>query len=94
MGCKVRVEKMLVDVADEECHMRPCFQLGFDKGYFTKGRGYTSYHKKPIPVCMTRHLHGCPENSRCPQCNTVSRLSPGAKCEWCKSGVMIPPQEE
>jgi hypothetical protein len=33
---------------------------GEDKGTFSQGQGYTSYHKVPIPVCMTRHMHGCP----------------------------------
>ena len=33
---------------------------GENKGTFAVGRGYTSYFEVPIPMCMTRHLHGCP----------------------------------
>ena len=52
-----------VDVFDKDCGSRSCFGLGFDKGTFVQGRGYTSYHAKPRPVCMTRHLNGCPHRS-------------------------------
>lgn len=50
----------LVDVSDEACGDRPCYRYGLDKGPFTQGIGYTKYWDKPFPVCMTRHLHGCP----------------------------------
>ncbi len=45
---------------DQWCRWRWCLHPGEDKGTFAPGRGYTSYHKTPRPVCMTRHLHGCP----------------------------------
>ena len=47
---------------DELCRYRECFQHGENKGTFIPGRGYTSYHKKPIHVCMTRHMNGCPDD--------------------------------
>lgn len=50
-----------VDVIDADCEHRPCFALGFDKGSFTPGVGYTRYHEGgPRPVCWTRHMNGCP----------------------------------
>jgi hypothetical protein len=64
----VRIQKKLVDVADEKCATRSCFQLGQDKGTFVQGRGYTSYHKNPKWVCLRRMLHGCPTVAVCPQC--------------------------
>ena len=45
---------------DRECWRRPCVSPGLDKGTYTPGRGYTSYHATPIPKCMTRHISGCP----------------------------------
>ena len=45
---------------DNLCWSRECMRPGEDKGSFQVGRGYTSYHAKPKPVCVTRHLHGCP----------------------------------
>ena len=45
---------------DEYCPYRKCYAPGFDKGSFTPGRGYTSYHKVPRPCCMTRLTKGCP----------------------------------
>lgn len=57
----------------DKCWARECMWAGEDKGSYTQGRGYTSYHTKPKPVCMTRHTRGCPhplpepdpENLRC-----------------------------
>lgn len=49
-----------VHVLDELCELRPCLQVGEDKGSYSPGRGYTSYHKHPKLVCMRRHCHGCP----------------------------------
>lgn len=43
-----------------DCPFRECMWPGEDKGSYTVGRGYTSYHDVPIPVCMTRHTEGCP----------------------------------
>jgi hypothetical protein len=83
----IRIGKRNVDVARRDCAQRSCFQLGFDKGSYTPGRGYTSYyrdakgHTIEKPVCMTRHLHGCPINSVCPECRTCSVLAPGDACE-------------
>lgn len=48
------------DVLAEDCVGRPCLWVGEDKGSYTPGRGYTSYHKKPRLVCWTRHQRGCP----------------------------------
>ena len=77
-----------VDVLDRACFERPCFRRGEDKGTFVQGRGYTSYHPQPRRVCMTRHLLGCPDNSVCPECRTVSVLEPGEQCGRCP-GVLV-----
>lgn len=53
-----------VGVVDADCEFRRCFWFGFDKGSFTPGVGYTSYHAQERPVCFTRHLHGCPHKPR------------------------------
>lgn len=47
-------------VLDSMCCARRCLHIGEDKGAFTPGRGYTSYHKNPRLVCMSRHVRGCP----------------------------------
>jgi len=67
-----------VDVAYKSCPSKPCFWLGEDKGNFVQGRGYTSYHKKILFVCFTRHLHGCPASSVCRFCHVIS--PPGEVC--------------
>lgn len=83
----VRIGKRRVDVARSDCGSRPCFVLGFDKGAFSQGRGYTSYHtdakgrRVEKPVCQTRHLHGCPVYSVCTTCGVASILPPGSRCE-------------
>ena len=86
----VRVDKHDVDVVDRECPQRPCFRLGMNHGTFCQGRGYTSYFTKPKAVCWTRHMRGCPTNSICPVCRTVSAREPGRPCEWphC-AGVLV-----
>jgi hypothetical protein len=82
----VKIERRNVDVLDSDCAKRSCFQLGFDKGTFSPGRGYTSYHQDSRgrriekPVCMTRHLRGCPINSMCSTCRLCSVLEPGSPC--------------
>lgn len=82
----MRIDRRQVDVARADCGSRLCFQLGFDKGSFTAGRGYTSYHRNingrriERAVCMTRHLHGCPHASVCPVCRLVEIDPPGARC--------------
>lgn len=84
---KVKIGKFNVDVVDKDCPKRSCYRLGFDKGSYTPGRGYTSYHKDSkgknieYPVCMTRHLNGCPCNSICPICRIISVKSSGDKCD-------------
>ena len=57
---------------DEYCPYRKCYAPGFDKGSFTPGRGYTSYHKVPQPCCMTRLTRGCPSEGS-PQPYGLSR---------------------
>ena len=85
----VRIEKRQVDVLDARCAGRECYQLGFDKGSFVVGRGYTSSGPaKERAVCQTRHLHGCPVGSVCPTCRTASVDPPGARCGWSGCGVV------
>lgn len=82
----VTIKRRQVDVLDRGCAKRECFSLGFDKGSFTPGRGYTSYHtdskgrRVERAVCATRHYSGCPSNSVCPVCRLASVDPPGAKC--------------
>lgn len=45
---------------DPLCLIRPCFNKYENKGNFSPGRGYTSYHKDFSPACGTRMCHGCP----------------------------------
>ena len=79
----VKINGKNVDVCHKDCPKQECFHLGQDKGTFVQGRGYTSYHKTPLWVCMTRHLHGCPEGWLCPEpCNTIM-APPNKKCRWC-----------
>jgi len=78
---KIKIGKLVVDVLDADCADRPCYRFGYDKGSFTPGRGYTRYHTVERPVCMTRHLHGCPANSVCPTCRTVTVLDVGSRCQ-------------
>jgi len=79
----VKIGEHRVDVKDENCRCRNCYSLGFDKGTFVQGMGYTHYHKKPLPVCWTRHLNGCPHVSVCPQCRTL-QVEGVLDCEKCK----------
>ena len=92
MQIKIKVDGKLapVDVARKDCPGRPCFWLGQDKGTYTPGRGYTSYHAKPRWVCMTRHTNGCPIHSVCsaPECRTCSVLAPGEMCERCGAALV------
>ena len=55
----VKIEKRQVNVWDRECPSRECFTLGFDKGHFAQGRGYTSYHTdgKGRRVELRAHVH-------------------------------------
>lgn len=77
----VKIGKHKVDVAYRDCGKRECFWLGFDKGTYVQGRGYTSYYPKPKPVCWRRHMHGCPINSVCPVCRLCSVDAPGSPCK-------------
>lgn len=82
----VKIGKHNVDVIELACARRDCFALGFDKGSFTPGVGYTNYHKdskgKRIekPVCSTRQYRGCPSNSVCPLCRLATVDPVGAPC--------------
>lgn len=66
--------KKLPSECDEWCPYRACFHPGKDKGVYNPGRGYT-YHKKPIPCCMTRLRGGCP-NGPVDEQHTVQRPPP------------------
>jgi len=73
-------------VVDEDCPFRPCFRFGFDKGSFTPGVGYTHYYDKPIPVCLTNHLSGCPCVGYTLKCDGCGRsVVEGVPCEHCGS---------
>jgi hypothetical protein len=100
----LKIGAQRVDVLDEQCADRPCFHLGFDKGSYVPGRGYTSYYKSgPRPVCWTRHMQGCPSNSVCDRCRTVTVLDPGGTCSrqtWSKErgqhecgGTLVPTRD-
>jgi len=80
----IKVKGKMVDVSRADCGKRDCFHLFQDKGTFSPGRGYTSYHKKPRWVCGRRHLHGCPNGPLCPECKTVN-LPGDTVCESCKA---------
>jgi len=47
---------------DALCKYRTCYSLMVNKGPFTLGKGYTSYHKNPDIVCRQNHICGCPED--------------------------------
>jgi DNA-directed RNA polymerase subunit RPC12/RpoP len=68
-----RIDGRLVDVVDGDCAFRPCFVLGFDKGPFTPGVGYTSYYPGGArAVCWNRHMNGCPHigaHLKCGDCH-------------------------
>ena len=55
---------------------------GKDKGSFTPGVGYTSYHAKPRLVCMTRHTRGCPHPAVCPKCRSL-QVPLVTECSFC-----------
>jgi hypothetical protein len=84
----VKIGRRNVDVLDSGCAKRECFALGFDKGSFSVGRGYTSYHtdakgrRVEKPVCGTRHYRGCPSNSVCSVCRAASVEQPGGDCRY------------
>lgn len=46
---------------DPLCLVRKCYNKYENKGSYSVGRGYTSYHTdKFAPVCGTRMCRGCP----------------------------------
>jgi hypothetical protein len=75
-----------VDVKDARCATRSCLRVGVDHGVFAAGRGYTRYHDKPRFVCMTRHLHGCPQAGVCEACRSVC-VEGVTHCEHCGQQV-------
>ena len=88
-----RIGGHMVDVASPGCGPElQCFWLGFDKGRFVQGRGYTHYHKTERPVCFTRHQHGCPMAALCRDCNFVANPAAAAAgvCGHCKSSNLEP----
>ena len=44
------------------CLVRSCFNKYENKGSFSVGRGYTSYHDEFYPACGTRMNCGCPSS--------------------------------
>lgn len=80
------------------CWMRECMWVGEDKGSYSPGRGYTSYHAKPRPVCSTRQNRGCPyplpeanpENARCCFAPAYKGRGKMRTCETC--GAEAPPR--
>lgn len=89
---KVKIGSLRVDVLDKKCSTRACYALGFDRGTFVPGRGYTRYYDKPKPVCWTRNLHGCPSTGVCPSCRTL-QVEGVTTCRWC-SVEIVPLLEE
>ena len=91
----VKIGGRRVDVLNAGCAERPCFSLFFDKGTYSQGRGYTSYHtdargkRVERPVCGTRHLRGCPAASVCPVCRRASVDGLGARCEASEPGHSV-----
>lgn len=97
-----------VDVVDEDCEYRPCFRFGFDKGPYTPGVGYTRPDTPWRPVCLARHLHGCPHRDdvydhKCEDCGAVLAQkqprdyepSPCARCGGTKAyllAVLLDPE--
>lgn len=93
----IKIGEHKVDVSSRHCGPAlPCYWLGFNKGTFVQGRGYTKHHDKPLPVCWTRHLNGCPVVGICLDCRTV--YSPAhrleGKCSWCGGQNLRPYPEE
>lgn len=78
----VKIDKQRVEVLDAKCRERDCLRVGMDHGPYVQGRGYTSSSYKSRPVCLRRHLDGCPHPSVCPVCRTCSVEAPGARCMW------------
>ena len=79
----IKIGEHHVDVLDAKCKGRSCYALGFDKGVYVKGRGYIHYHDKPLPVCWTRHISGCPVHSVCPECRTT-QVEGVSECDKCR----------
>lgn len=82
----IRINNQLVDVLDARCATRSCLSVGMDHGTFAPGRGYTRYQDQPRPVCMTRHVHGCPRAGVCEACRTVY-VEAETRCRSCGAEV-------
>lgn len=81
----IKIGDKKVDVSSENCGDMKCFQLGRNYGTFVQGRGYTQVNKKIKWVCMTRHLHGCPDVGACLDCGAICYPDNIKKCEKCGS---------
>lgn len=74
-------KEILAPECDALCRWRQCYTPGENKGCFTPGKGYTSYHAEPTPVCVTRMNHGCGNRRSLPpdytnmleDCNIVTK---------------------
>lgn len=51
--------EVLAPECDSLCQYRPCYRPSENKGTYNPGRGYTSYHSEPEPVCAERQDRGC-----------------------------------
>ncbi len=69
----VKIRGKDTDVSRSDCGRRECFSLGHDQGPYVQGRGYTGSGSGQA-LCQTRHLRGCPSNSLCTKCRTLSVL--------------------
>jgi hypothetical protein len=58
MTVRDRQLNRLVDVADAQCPLRPCYWPRLDPGRFTQGVGYRGGGKHWL--CGNREIHGCP----------------------------------
>jgi len=95
-------DRYVVECLDRWCWARKCMWPGQDKGTFSPGRGYTSYHKHPRAVCSRQHLHGCPspkpepdpEQGRCcfaPEFKGRGRIRNKVRYKTCQTcGAEVP----
>jgi len=86
---KIKIGKLRVDVRDPECPKRPCYQLGYDKGYFTAGRGY-DYHRdsKPHePLGTISSLRSTSSGAGRPALFTSASRDAELRSAWALSGI-------
>ncbi len=80
-------------VFDEAPESAPEVDEPWDREHLRPGAGLRRDSRgRPVdhPVCMTRHLRGCPVNSVCPSCRTCSVLAPGEACgRWGCAGTLV-----